>query len=112
MWDVPSRDGAEEGQVTDSTSSNHDRSDLPAPAPAAATTTPLPTTTEPEQLHLAWGSDPSTEVTVSWAAPGTVAQPAPKLAYSRHPITAETPGKVIALPKPEPLEYTRPRAGV
>jgi alkaline phosphatase D len=138
--------------VTDSTSSNHDRSDLPAsataesgvsrrgflggslaaaaavtvggiagtevlkaPAAAAAaattTTTPLPTTTEPEQLHLAWGSDPSTEVTVSWAAPGTVVQPAPVLAYSRHPITAENPGKLVRLPAPEPLEYTRPRAG-
>jgi len=84
----------------------------PAAAAATATTTPLPTTTEPEQLHLAWGSDPSTEVTVSWAAPGTVAQPAPTLAYSRHPITAENPGKVIALPAPEPLEYTRPRAEV
>jgi hypothetical protein len=85
---------------------------LKVPAAAAATTTPLPVTTAPEQLHLAWGADPSTEVTVSWAAPGTVAQPAPTLAYSRHPITAENPGKVIPLPTPEPLEYTRPRTGV
>jgi alkaline phosphatase D len=84
---------------------------LKAPAAAAATTTPLPTTTEPEQLHLAWGSDPSREVTVSWAAPGTVAQPTPELAYSRHPITAENPGTIVRLPAPEPLEYTRPRAG-
>src|SRR5262245_48125797 len=55
----------------------------PSAAAATATATPLPTTTAPEQLHLAWGSDPATQVTVSWASPGTVAQPAPTLTYSK-----------------------------
>jgi alkaline phosphatase D len=84
---------------------------LAAAATTTSTTTPLPITTEPEQLHLTWGSNPSTEVTVSWASPGTVAQPAPALAYSREPITAENPGKIVALPKPAPLDYTQPRTG-
>jgi hypothetical protein len=76
---------------------------------AAATVGPLPTTTEPEQLHLTWGSDPSTQVTVSWAAPGTVAQPAPFLAYSASPITAENPGRIVALPQPAPPDPTQLR---
>ena len=54
-------------------------SDPPSGPPT--TTLPLPTTTEPEQLLLTWGSDPAREVTVSWSAPGTVAQPAPVLAF-------------------------------
>jgi 3',5'-cyclic AMP phosphodiesterase CpdA len=79
-----------------------------APDPGI-TTLPLPTTTAPEQLHLQWGSDPATSVTVSWVAPGSVAQPAPKLAYSIAPITAQNPGKVVQLPPPAPLDVTRPR---
>ena len=78
-----------------------------APAGPPTATLPLPTTTSPEQLLLTWGSDPATEVTVSWAAPGTVAQPAPTLAYSTRPITAANPGKVIQLPAPEPLDASR-----
>jgi alkaline phosphatase D len=81
----------------------------PAAAAATATPTPLPTTTEPEQLHLAWGSDPATQVTVSWASPGTVAQPAPTLAYSKHPITGENPGRIVKLPAPAPLDQTQLR---
>jgi hypothetical protein len=46
-------------------------------------TVPIPTSgTAPEQVHLAWGPDPETSMTVSWLAPGTVAQPAPALAYA------------------------------
>jgi hypothetical protein len=76
---------------------------------AAATVGPLPTTTEPEQLHLTWGSEPSSQVTVSWAAPGTVAQPAPTLAYSTQPITAENPGRIVTLPVPAPPDPTQLR---
>jgi alkaline phosphatase D len=68
---------------------------------------PLPTTTAPEQLLLTWGSDPATEVTVSWSAPGTVAQPAPTLAFSTRPITAKNPGWLIKLPDPQPLDVTK-----
>jgi alkaline phosphatase D len=82
---------------------------LKAPAAAAATAAPLPTTTEPEQLHLTWGSDPSSQVTVSWASPGTVAQPAPTLAYSEQPITAENPGRIVKLPAPTALDPTQLR---
>src|SRR5271165_3335224 len=78
-----------------------------APGGPPTTTLPLPTTTEPEQLLLTWGSDPATEVTVSWSAPGTVAQPAPTLAYSTRPITAVNPGRLIKLPDPSPLDVTR-----
>jgi hypothetical protein len=78
-----------------------------APSGPPATTLPLPTTTSPEQLLLTWGSDPATAVTVSWAAPGSVPQPAPTLAYSARPITEHNPGKVIHLPQPEPLDVTR-----
>ena len=79
-----------------------------APPPGPPTTTlPLPTTTAPEQLLLTWGADPATSVTVSWSAPGTVAQPAPMLAYSTSPITATHPGRVVHLPEPKPLDVTR-----
>jgi Purple acid Phosphatase, N-terminal domain/Calcineurin-like phosphoesterase len=77
--------------------------------PGTTTTIPLPTTTAPEQLHLQWGADPARSVTVSWLAPGTVPQPAPKLAYSTNPITAGNPGEVVHLPPPAPLDLTRPR---
>jgi hypothetical protein len=71
-----------------------------APPGPPTTTLPLPTTTAPEQLLLTWGADPATSVTVSWSAPGTVAQPAPALAYSTSPITATNPGRVVTLPIP------------
>jgi len=78
-----------------------------APSGPPTKTLPLPTTTEPEQLLLTWGSDPAREVTVSWSAPGTVAQPAPTLAISTRPITKANPGKLIKLPDPEPLDVAR-----
>jgi Purple acid Phosphatase, N-terminal domain/Calcineurin-like phosphoesterase len=78
-----------------------------APSGPPTTTLPLPTTTEPEQLLLTWGSDPAREVTVSWSAPGTVAQPAPVLAFSTRPITARNPGWLIKLPDPKPLDVTQ-----
>jgi len=78
-----------------------------APGGPPTATLPLPTTTEPEQLLLTWGNDPAREVTVSWSAPGTVAQPAPTLAISTRPITAEHPGEIVRLPKPAPLDVTR-----
>ncbi|MBO0805136.1 MAG: metallophosphoesterase family protein [Nocardiopsaceae bacterium] len=65
---------------------------------------PLPTTTEPEQVRLTWGADPSSEVIVSWSAPGTVKQPAPELAYSTKPITRENPGTLVRPPEPVPLQ--------
>ena len=73
----------------------------------------LPTGTEPEQLRLTWGSDPATEVTVSWSAPGSTPQPAPELAYSTAPISQRRPGQIIRLPEPRPLDVTQavPRAG-
>jgi Purple acid Phosphatase, N-terminal domain/Calcineurin-like phosphoesterase len=83
---------------------------LAAPDPGN-TTVPLPTTTEPEQLHLTWGADPKTQVTVSWAAPGTVAQPAPSLTFSSLPLSSENPGQVIRLPEPEPLSLKQVRFG-
>jgi hypothetical protein len=78
-----------------------------APSGPPASTLPLPTTTEPEQLLLTWGANPATQVTVSWSAPGTVAQPAPALAYSTRPITDANPGRLIKLPDPSPLDVTR-----
>src|ERR1700759_1564495 len=74
-----------------------------APSGPPTSTLPLPTTTEPEQLLLTWGADPATSVTVSWSAPGTVAQPAPTLRYSTEPITEHNPGHLIKLPAPKPL---------
>ncbi|HEX3615204.1 MAG TPA: fibronectin type III domain-containing protein [Solirubrobacteraceae bacterium] len=67
----------------------------------------LPSTTAPEQLRLEWGSDPATEMTVSWSAPGTLPMPAPVLAYSTSPITPENPGALVFLPQPEPLDLTQ-----
>src|ERR1700734_3441203 len=77
-----------------------------APSGPPTTTLPLPTTTEPEQLLLTWGADPATSVTVSWWAPGTVAQPAPTLRYSTRPITEANPGHLVKLPDPKPLDVT------
>jgi alkaline phosphatase D len=74
-----------------------------APSGPPTSTLPLPATTEPEQLLLTWGADPATSVTVSWSAPGTVAQPAPTLRYSTEPITEARPGHLIKMPDPEPL---------
>ena len=82
---------------------------LASPAPPAGpptTTVPLPTTTAPEQLLLTWGSDPATQVTISWSAPGTVPQPAPVLNYSTVPISARRPGRTVSLPEPQPLDVT------
>ena len=76
------------------------------PSGPPTTTIALPTTTEPEQLLLTWGSDPATEVTVSWSAPGTVAQPAPTLAFSTKPITASNAGWLVKMPDPKPLDVT------
>jgi alkaline phosphatase D len=83
-----------------------------APLGPPTTTVPLPTTTAPEQLLLTWGADPATAVTVSWSSPGTVAQPAPRLAYSTSPITDANPGRIVPLPGPKPLDVTEryPRA--
>ncbi|HEX4832174.1 MAG TPA: metallophosphoesterase family protein [Trebonia sp.] len=78
-----------------------------APSGPPATTVSLPTTTNPEQLLLTWGNDPATEVTVSWAAAGTVRQPAPALAYSTKPVTRHNPGQVIRLPHPQPLDVAK-----
>jgi hypothetical protein len=78
-----------------------------APGGPPTTTLPLPTTTAPEQLLLTWGNDPASEVTVSWSAPGTVAQPAPTLAVSTQPITAHNPGRLVKLPDPAPLDVAR-----
>src|SRR3984957_17476120 len=78
-----------------------------APSGPPTTTLPLPTTTAPEQLLLTWGADPATSVTVSWSAPGTVAHPAPTLAYSTSPITAGHPGQVVKRPPPSPLDVRR-----
>jgi alkaline phosphatase D len=78
-----------------------------APSGPPTSTLPLPAGTEPEQLLLTWGSDPAREVTVSWSAPGTVAQPAPTLAVSAKPITPRNPGRLIKLPDPKPLDVTQ-----
>jgi hypothetical protein len=84
--------------------------DLTLDVPAADAA--LPSTTAPEQLRLEWGSDPATEMTVSWSAPGTVPMPAPMLAYSTSPITAENAGALVFLPDPEPLDLAQgPRTG-
>ncbi|MGD0245368.1 MAG: metallophosphoesterase family protein [Streptosporangiaceae bacterium] len=77
------------------------------PSGPPTVTLPLPTTTKPEQLLLTWGGDPATEVTVSWSAPGTVAQPAPTLAVSTQPIMDRNPGALVKLPDPQPLDVTQ-----
>ena len=79
-----------------------------APSGPPTTTLPLPTTTEPEQLLLTWGNDPAADVTVSWSAPGTVAQPAPTLAFSTQPITGHNPGWLVKMPDPKPLDVAEP----
>jgi hypothetical protein len=78
------------------------------PAGPPSVTVPLPTTTAPEQLLLTWGSDPASQVTVSFMAPGTVPMPAPALAFSRAPISRTNPGRLIRLPEPRPLDVARP----
>ncbi|MBO0819618.1 MAG: metallophosphoesterase family protein, partial [Nocardiopsaceae bacterium] len=80
----------------------------PAAAATAVSTLPLPTTTAPEQVRLAWGADPATQVTVSWSAPGTVAQPAPALRYSPKPLSESNPGTTVRLPRPAPLDLKTP----
>src|ERR1700744_1260447 len=66
----------------------------PAPPSGPPTTTiPLPTTTAPEQLWLTGGSNPASDVTVSWLSPGTVPMPAPTLTWSSRPISAHNPGR-------------------
>jgi hypothetical protein len=84
---------------------------LDVPAAEAAANAALPTTTAPEQLRLEFGADAATEVTVSWSAPGTVPMPAPMLAFSTAPITADSPGEVVFLPDPAPLDLKHPRTG-
>ncbi len=42
---------------------------------AGPATDPLGSGTTPEQIHLTWGGDPSTEVTVSWASPSPQTSP-------------------------------------
>ncbi len=79
---------------------------VPPPGPPS-TTVDLPETTAPEQLLLTWGADPATQVTVSWSAPGSVPMPAPRLSYSRHPITPDNPGRAVGLPEPRPLDVTQ-----
>ncbi|HEY4277055.1 MAG TPA: fibronectin type III domain-containing protein [Conexibacter sp.] len=80
---------------------------LDVPAADAA----LPVTTAPEQLRMTFGTDPATEMTVSWSAPGTAPMPAPTLAYSKQPITGDNPGAVVFLPDSEPLDLAKPRTG-
>jgi len=54
-----------------------------APAPAAAATAalqrpqrrPADEDGTPEQVHLTWGRDPATSMTVSWASPGSAVRP-------------------------------------
>jgi hypothetical protein len=82
-----------------------------AAADPGTTTVPLPTTTDPEQLHLTWGAEPTRQVTVSWAAPGTVAQPAPALRYSERPLSPDNPGRVVRVPAAEPLSLKRASGG-
>ena len=54
---------------------------LDAPwAYADVTTVGLGSGTAPEQVHLTWGSDPTTSVTISWASPKGM--PAANVAYS------------------------------
>src|SRR6202000_2354108 len=67
----------------------------------------LPTTTAPEALRLTWGADPTSEMTVSWGAPGTAAIPAPTLVSSKQPITAANPGVPVFLPDAAPLDLTK-----
>jgi hypothetical protein len=44
-------------------------------AEIAAQQPEVPAAGTPEQVHLQWGKDPATEVTVSWASPGAAVRP-------------------------------------
>jgi hypothetical protein len=67
--------------------------------------------TTPEQLHLTWGADPTSEVTVSWTPTGSEPMRAPMLAFSTSPITEENPGELVFLPDPVPFSLAKPRTG-
>ncbi|HEY2054738.1 MAG TPA: fibronectin type III domain-containing protein [Solirubrobacterales bacterium] len=66
--------------------------------------------TTPEQLRLTWGTDPASDVTVSWSPAGEPMQ-APMLAFSTSPITEENRGELVFLPEPVPLSLAKPRTG-
>jgi hypothetical protein len=65
--------------------------------------------TTAEQLHLTFGADPASEVTVSWTPAGSEPMKAPMLAFSTSPITEENPGERVFLPDPEPFSLAKPR---
>ena len=67
--------------------------------------------TTAEQLHLTWGADPTSEVTVSWTPTGSEPMRAPMLAFSTSPITEANPGEVVFLPDPTPFSLAKPRTG-
>ncbi|HEY2053150.1 MAG TPA: metallophosphoesterase family protein, partial [Solirubrobacterales bacterium] len=67
--------------------------------------------TTAEQLHLTFGADPASEVTVSWTPAGSEPMKAPTLAFSTSPITEENPGELVFLPDPEPFSLAKPRTG-
>jgi hypothetical protein len=61
-------------------------------------TVAIPSTgTAPEQVHLEWGADPETAMTVSWLSPGSQAQPAPSLVWSTSAITSTNPGTSVTV---------------
>jgi hypothetical protein len=68
--------------------------------------------TTAEQLHLTFGADPTSEVTVSWTATGSEPMRAPMLAFSTLPITEENPGELVFLPDPAPFSLAKPRTGL
>ena len=49
---------------------------------------------------------------MSWSAPGTVAQPAPTLAFSAQPIAAHNPGRLVKMPDPKPSANQVPGAAI
>jgi phosphodiesterase/alkaline phosphatase D-like protein len=55
-----------------------------ASAPAAHAATPASDGT-PEQVHLTWGQDPATSVTVSWASPDRSVNPGVRLGHGLIP---------------------------
>jgi len=65
--------------------------------------------TTAEQLHLTFGADPTSEVTVSWTPTGSEPMRAPMLAFSTSPITEENPGELVFLPDPAPFSLAKPR---
>jgi hypothetical protein len=67
--------------------------------------------TTAEQLHLTFGADPTSEVTVSWTPTGSEPMRAPMLAFSTSPITEENPGELVFLPDPAPFSLAKPRTG-